>query len=138
MIFTAVFYNSDSGEILRTMTATLDTLALNVGAGEGLMMGEVDGRAQRIDVSASPHVVVAKTVQPVTVANATFSSDGEDGVQISGIADDTVAITPKGTRIEMHPDFGGELELVVDLAGDYQVTLEHPLYLDTVVEFTAT
>lgn len=139
MILSGAIYSQETGIIQRIVTSSLEVIGMNAGPDEGVIIGDYDPRTQRVDVAASPHVVIPKTEQlQIGIANTAFSADGNEGLQLTGIEDGTMVTMPTGMTMEMLPEFGGDLEVLVDLPGEYSVTLSHPLYLDTIVEFTAT
>lgn len=70
---------------------------------------------------------------PYTLNKNTIDADGIDNCTISNLPEGTVLIVMG----ESEEETNGTIDFQTDLAGTYELTLTHPLHLDTIIEVTA-
>lgn len=124
-------YNTSTGEIRNSLTCPDSLLVPNVPEGCSAILGGFDNSLYRVDLTT--YQPVMKTHMVCAISKSTIDADGFDGAIISGLPAGTFALFEG--LFQAVPD--GAIEFAVDVPGDYEIILQHPLYLDTTVTITA-
>jgi hypothetical protein len=122
-------YNKETGEIeLVGGASSQEMLAPDVLIHPGVIHNHW------IDITTTPHTLMAKTQHPLTIDNNVIYADGEEECVITGIHNPSTVTWPDGF-IETVTD--GEIRLSVDLAGEYAITIEAIPYLTETINVQA-
>ena len=123
-----------SGGILRAIVApSTDDISDHLDEGEHALAQTSDGGMhQRVDVESLS--IIDKTPIHYSINKTLIAANASDVAIISGLPTNSIA-TVIG---ESDNETNGTVSFGVDLAGIYEITLSHPLYLDTIVTVTAT
>lgn len=131
---------SNAGEIKRSGYCSGDTVFTQAQTSDErvFLLGPedffTDDGTFIVDLSdESSPTIVGKILIPVVVTSTNVLADAEDTALLSRL--------PTGTKMlvqgQEESEANGQIPFSVDLAGEYTLTLTHPLYLDTKVTITA-
>ncbi len=123
-------YAVATGEILRTGNCVISDISLQAGTGEIAVSGGANDAEHYHDLVGD--VRADKVAIPYTTNKLTFTANGTDAVDITGLPDDTVLNFMEETESAS----GGAVSFSINAPGSYELLLTHPLYLDTTFEVT--
>lgn len=127
-------YKRESGEISAIYKGPNFLLDLNTPDGfSAVSIDEGDDSTYRVDITSTPHRVVAKTEINYSINKTAIIANSVDVAVISGIPSGAQALFENG----LHDIPAGVIEIDADIAGEYEIILKHPLYLDTTVTVIA-
>lgn len=125
-----ILYNEITGAV--TQTGTCSDWMMPIGTN----VFEVPTLSTNhwIDITTTPHTLMAKIAHPLTIGSTEIEADGVDECVITGIHNPSAVTWPDGV-IETVTD--GEVRFSVDLVGEYSLTIEAIPYLKETINVSA-
>ncbi len=125
-IFNSGYVGTESDAELQTAGGSLSVYIGDDAAGK-------HPNLYKMDVTTTPHTIVAKGAISYSINKTTITANGTDTATISGLPTGTVAYSGADSVAET----AGVITFSTDMVGSYDIVLRNRLYLDTTLTIMA-